>query len=66
VILALHDLNLAALYCDELILLKNGQIFVQGSSGQVFTQSNLERVYGASFTMVEHPAGVRQALHARL
>jgi iron complex transport system ATP-binding protein len=65
VILALHDLNLAALYCDYLILLKNGRIFAQGIVEQVFTQSTLEQVYGAQFTMVDHPAGFKQALYSR-
>ncbi|MDR1243088.1 MAG: ABC transporter ATP-binding protein [Deltaproteobacteria bacterium] len=66
VILALHDLNLAALYCDYLVLLKNGRIFTQGITGQVFTQSILEQVYDAPFTMADHPSGFKQALYTRL
>jgi cobalamin transport system ATP-binding protein len=45
VVAVLHDLNLAALYCDRLILLKAGQVFCQGTPNQVLTYANLKAVY---------------------
>jgi iron complex transport system ATP-binding protein len=66
VVLAMHDLNLAALYCDCLVLLKGGQVFTSGVTSQVFTKPVLEYIYDATFTMVDHPAGFKQALYTRI
>lgn len=46
VLLSMHDLNLAALACDELIVLKDGQIVIKGPPGLVLTTEILEPVYG--------------------
>lgn len=45
VIAALHDLNIAATYCDYLYVLKEGSIFSQGSPKDVLTEELIERVY---------------------
>jgi iron complex transport system ATP-binding protein len=45
VVAVLHDLNLAALYCDCLALLKSGQVFCQGTPEQVLTYTNIKAVY---------------------
>jgi len=47
VIIAIHDLSLAAQYCDRLCLLDHGRIIEQGKPQQVLTESNLRRVFGA-------------------
>ena len=41
-----HDLNLAARYCDELILLAHGRVLAQGAAAEVLTAENLQRAYG--------------------
>ena len=41
----LPDLNLAALYCDRLVLLKAGRMFCQGTPEQVLTYTNIKAVY---------------------
>ncbi len=46
VIAIFHDLNLAARYCDELIMLSNGKIFASGKPEDVITPENMESVYG--------------------
>jgi len=46
VIAVFHDLNLAARYCDELILLDKGKIFASGKPEEVITPKNIESVYG--------------------
>ncbi len=43
---ALHDLNLAAAFCDTLILLNHGQLVATGSPADVLTNDNLRKVYG--------------------
>jgi len=45
VVAILHDLNLAALYCDRLALLKAGRVFYQGTPEQVLTYANVKAVY---------------------
>lgn len=45
VIVALHDLSLAARYCDKLCLLKNGECIAVGSPAEVLTESLLHSVY---------------------
>jgi iron complex transport system ATP-binding protein len=45
VVAILHDLNLAALYCDRLALLKAGKVFSYGTPEQVLTYSNIKAVY---------------------
>lgn len=42
---ALHDLNLAAAFCDKLILLNHGQLVATGSPADVLTNENLRKVY---------------------
>ena len=46
VIVALHDLSLAARYCDKLCLLKEGECVALGSPAEVLTESLLHSVYG--------------------
>lgn len=46
VIAALHDLGLAARYCDRLILLNHGSMVAQGEPITVLTTENLAKVYG--------------------
>lgn len=44
-IAVLHDLNLAAMFCDEIIMLKEGKVFCKGTPKKVFTTENLKEVY---------------------
>lgn len=43
---ALHDLNLAARYCDELVVLNGGVVRAQGTPAEVLTPDILQEVYG--------------------
>ena len=45
VIAILHDLSLAARYCDELVLLNDGKVHAHGTPAQVLTPQNLRDVY---------------------
>lgn len=45
-VLVLHDLNLAAHYCDELLLLDHGEQVAQGTPAQVLTAELIDQVYG--------------------
>ncbi len=52
---AMHDLNLAALYFDRLILLKAGRIFADGTPEKVLTEENIKEVFSASVQVTKHP-----------
>jgi iron complex transport system ATP-binding protein len=56
VLCAMHDLNLAALYCRRLMFIKEGRIVVDGLTEQVFTPAILEEVYETPMEVVRHPA----------
>ena len=55
VVVVLHDLNLAAEFCDRLVMLKNGEIFAAGTPEDVITAQNVQRVYGAAVWVKKHP-----------
>jgi len=45
ILAALHDLNLAAAYCDELLVMNNGTLYTSGTPQQVLTEETLRRVF---------------------
>jgi iron complex transport system ATP-binding protein len=46
VIAVFQDVNLAAMYCDELLFLKDGDIAVQGPTADVMRADTLQSIYG--------------------
>lgn len=51
----MHDLNLAAGYCDRLLLLGQGRVAACGMPAQVLTPDTLRQVYGVEATVLPHP-----------
>jgi iron complex transport system ATP-binding protein len=56
VLVAIHDLNLAALYFERMIALGDGQILADGSPADVLTAETIRAVYGSSVAVIRHPA----------
>ncbi|MFE0423800.1 ABC transporter ATP-binding protein [Streptomyces sp. NPDC058953] len=54
-LLALHDLNLAAYYCDRIHVLQGGRIVASGPPGEVLTAELLAEVYGVTAEVAIHP-----------
>ena len=52
---AIHDLNLAAHYCDALILLADGRILSAGDPATVLSESNLRDAFDAEAVVSRHP-----------
>jgi iron complex transport system ATP-binding protein len=48
VITVLHDLGMAARYCDRLLLMDNGRLVADGAPMEVLTEQSLAQVYGIS------------------
>jgi iron complex transport system ATP-binding protein len=57
VVMVSHDLNLAALYGDQLLLLKAGEAVRVGRPAEVLTYEQLERAYGCPMLVDENPLG---------
>ena len=55
VLAAVHDLNLAAQYCDRLVLISNGRLYRHGTPSEVVTSENIAEVYGADHCVYSHP-----------
>ncbi|PZS40154.1 MAG: histidinol phosphatase [Pseudonocardiales bacterium] len=58
-VVVLHDLNLAARYCDRLVLLDRGKVVSAGRPPDVLTPEVLEPVYGVAVRTLSEPACVQ-------
>jgi len=56
VLAVFQDVNLAALYCDELLFLQEGRLVVQGPTAEVLREDTLEAVYGVGGSIRPHAA----------
>lgn len=55
IVAALHDLNLAAAYCDELLVMKNGTLYASGTPQQVLTEETLQHVFRVKVGISTNP-----------
>lgn len=55
VISVFHDINLAALYCDRLLLLKRGEVAIIGEPQDVVLEREIRTVYQARVKTQPHP-----------
>jgi iron complex transport system ATP-binding protein len=57
VVMVSHDVNLAAMYADHLLLLHDGQVLCQGLPDEVLNYKTLEKAYGCALLVDESPLG---------
>jgi iron-chelate-transporting ATPase len=55
VVVALHDVNMAARYCDEIIALHSGKLIARGTPAEIVTPKQLEAIYGVAMGVMRHP-----------
>jgi iron complex transport system ATP-binding protein len=55
VVMALHDLNLAALYADRVALLVEGELCAVGCPADVLTAAQLSAAYRLPIRVITHP-----------
>ncbi|MBV2134970.1 heme ABC transporter ATP-binding protein [Pseudomonas sp. MAP12] len=55
VLVILHDLNLAARYCDRLLLLERGRVQALGTPAEVLQAAPLQMVFGLEVLVQRHP-----------
>ena len=58
VISAVHDLTLAAQFCDRLVMLSGGSIVAEGSAEGVLTADTIRRHYGARVRVISDGDGL--------
>ena len=67
VLLIVHDLTLAAAYCDRVVLLDRGEVVAEGPPSEVVTSEHVQRVYGRGVTVLPHPvSGAPVVIPSRL
>lgn len=52
---AIHDLNLAAMYCDRIIALKNGRVVTSGTPEEVLTAQTIHDIFGVEAEVAVQP-----------
>ncbi len=62
VLAAVHDLTLAAQFCDRLVMLHRGEVVAEGAPADVLTPERVRTVYGASVHVLSHPLTGRPVL----
>lgn len=55
VVMVLHDINIAARYCDQLIALREGRLLEDGTPEEIVRPDMLERIYGVAMGVMRHP-----------
>ena len=55
VVIALHDLNLAAAYCDSLVVMHHGRVAASGTPEEVLSPALLAEVYNVRASLMKHP-----------
>ena len=55
VVLAIHDLDLAATFCDRIVVLHDGGVFARGTPDEVLVPQVLHDAFGVLATRVTHP-----------
>lgn len=53
--IVIHDINLAARFCDHLVALHSGKLLVQGDAQQIVNPPSLEAIYGIRLNVIPHP-----------
>ena len=52
---AIHDLNMAARYCDRLVLLKGGRVLAEGSPEEVLVPETIQSAFGVRAAVYRDP-----------
>ena len=58
VVIALHDLNIAAMYCDTLAVMQAGRIVAMGTPEEILTPDLIRQVYGVHARVLQDENGV--------
>lgn len=65
VVATMHDLNLAAMYCDRLAALVDGRLVALGTPADVLSSDRIREVFGVELDVVPHVYGEAPAIRYR-
>lgn len=65
IISAIHDLNIAAMYCDRLFVMKNGEIVGTGKPKELLTKKFIKEIYDIDVEIIEDSKGNMHILYSR-
>jgi iron complex transport system ATP-binding protein len=65
IISAIHDLNIASMYCDRLFVMKNGRIVGMGTPQEVLTKEFIKEIYDIDVEIVYDSKGNLHILYSR-
>ena len=55
VVVVLHDINMAARFCDRIFALKGGHFIAEGAPGEVMKAETLKDIYGVAMDILPNP-----------
>ena len=55
VVIVIHEINMAARFCDEIIALKDGRMIAHGPPAEFMTAQRLEEIYDVAMGVLPHP-----------
>lgn len=55
VIVVLHDVNMAARFCDRILALKGGRLLIDAASDTIMDRALLKEIYGVNMGITRHP-----------
>ncbi|MDT0681998.1 ABC transporter ATP-binding protein [Roseicyclus sp. F158] len=64
-VVALHDLNLAAMFCDKIVVLQSGSVFASGTPENVLTETLLKSVFKVTADVTGSAAGADMHIRFR-
>lgn len=59
IVVVLHDVNMAARFCDEIVALHSGRLIARGAPGEIVRPEVLRAIYGVEVGVMPHPRGGR-------
>lgn len=65
VVVVLHDVNMAARFCDEIIALHSGRMIARGTPDEILTPERLQWIYGVNMGVMRHPDTARPLAFVR-
>jgi iron-chelate-transporting ATPase len=59
IVVVLHDVNMAARFCDEIVALHSGRLIARGAPEEIVRPEVLRAIYGVDVGVMPHPGGGR-------
>ncbi len=57
VIAVLHDINMAAQFCDEIVALHSGRLIARGTPAEIMRPAELDKIYNVRMDVMQQRSG---------